>query len=366
MTATMQTITAARTALPQQPADEPTMARDRDPRYARNGDLESLLEDLTSLLAPADRQATVDGDRPTQPIVLVVGGPRSGSTVTMQFLAATGLFTYPTNLLSRFHGAPAIGARIQALLTDSRFDFKGELSDVGSPISYASDLGKSAGALQPNEFWYFWRRFFPLTEPRWLSDDELASVDRAGFLRGLRAIEQWGPGPLALKGMLVQQNLPFLTELFDRVVYVDVARQPFFQCQSILEARRRFFGDERRWYSVKPPEYDELLPLDPYHQVAGQVHHVRRRLDAGLAHAGPDRVVRMTYDDFCANPKGLYDAIVDRLAGQGHRIDTPYGGPDHFVSRDHVRLNTTDRNALVDAYRSIGGVDIEPEHTTCT
>ena len=186
-------------------------------------------------------------------------------------------------------------------------------------------------------------------------------MDRAGFLRGLRSIEEWGPGPLALKGMLLQQNLPFLTDLLERVVYVDVARSPFYQCQSILEARRRFFGDDSRWYSVKPPEYDELVPLDPYHQIAGQVHHVRRRLDEGLDHAGPDRVVRMSYEEFCADPVRLHEAIVDRLGRQGCHIDETYRGPDGFVARDQVRLPSPDRDALIAAYRTIGGVDITPE-----
>jgi hypothetical protein len=357
----MHSIDAAPTA-----PTPPTMTTGRDPRHARNDDLESLLGELTSLLSPVDALAAVDGDRPRDPVVLVVGLPRSGSTVTMQFLAATGVFTYPTNLLSRFHGAPAVGARIQALLTDPRYDFKGELSDVGSPISFTSDLGKSAGALQPNEFWYFWRRYFPLTEPRRLDDHELASVDRAGFLRGLRAIEQWGPGPLALKGMLVQLNLPYLTELFERVVYVDVARAPFFQCQSILEARRRFFGDDRGWYSVKPPEYTELQTLDPHHQVAGQVHHLRRHLDAGLDHAGPDRVVRMSYDQFCNEPARLYQEVRDRLARQGCSIPANYPGPDRFQSRDQVRLDDRDRDGLIDAYAAMSGTDITPETTPCT
>ena len=38
-------------------------------------------------------------------VVLVVGGPRSGSTVMMQWLASSGVFAYPSNLLSRFYRA---------------------------------------------------------------------------------------------------------------------------------------------------------------------------------------------------------------------------------------------------------------------
>ena len=50
--------------------------------------------------------------------VFVVGALRSGTTLFTQWLATTGLTAYPTNLLSRFYGAPLVGAKIQQLLTD--------------------------------------------------------------------------------------------------------------------------------------------------------------------------------------------------------------------------------------------------------
>jgi hypothetical protein len=286
--------------------------------------------------------------------------------VTLQFLAATGKFAYPTNLLSRFYGAPAVGARIQAMLCDERFDFRGELADVGRPIRFDSELGKSSGALQPNEFWYFWRRFFPIQEPRFLSDDELRHVDREGFLRGLASIEAVLDRPQAMKGMLLQQNIPYLADLFDRVVFVDVKRHPFFQCQSILEARRTFFGSIDRWYSVKPPEWEWLRDLDPYHQVAGQVLHNRRRVDEGLRAAGAHRSVVLDYDEFCADPARLHRELLDRLAGLGHTIDAPYDGPATFASRDAVRLDGAERDALLDAWVDLGGEPLNPPERACT
>jgi len=42
-----------------------------------------------------------------------VGALRSGTTLFMQWLANTGVFSYPTNILSQFFGAPVIGAKIQ-------------------------------------------------------------------------------------------------------------------------------------------------------------------------------------------------------------------------------------------------------------
>ncbi len=337
-----------------------TMDTGRISEFARNTTLEGLLSELNGALGVADTLLAAPADRPQLPTVLVVGGPRSGSTVTMQFLAATGRFAYPTNLLSRFYGAPAVGARIQAMLCDEAFDFRGELADVGRPIRFDSELGKSSGALQPNEFWYFWRRFFPIQEPRFLSEAELGAVDRDGFLRGLASIEAVLGRPLAMKAMLLQQNIPYLAELLGRVVFVDVKRHPFFQCQSILEARRKFFGSIDRWYSVKTPEWEWLRDLDPYHQIAGQVLHNRRRVDEGLRIAGAHRTVVLGYDEFCAEPARLYRELVDRLDGLGHTVDAPYEGPEAFASRDAVRIDAGERDALLGAWQELGGEPLPP------
>src|SRR5689334_1008692 len=87
------------------------------PGFRRNSKLEELLRETNQLLAPSEAAAVADFRMPRFPVVLIVGAARSGSTVTMQWLAQTGTFAYPTNLLSRFYGAPSIGARIQQILT---------------------------------------------------------------------------------------------------------------------------------------------------------------------------------------------------------------------------------------------------------
>ena len=94
----------------------------------------------------------------------------------MQWLANTGAVAYPTNILSRFFGAPVIGAQIQLLLTDPRYNFRDEIHDFNGTISFHSDIGKTRGALNPNEFWHFWRRFLPFGELDWLPDEELFRV----------------------------------------------------------------------------------------------------------------------------------------------------------------------------------------------
>ena len=93
-----------------------------------------------------------------------------------QVLAATGAFAYPSNLINRFAFSPYLGAQVQKMLLDPEFDYREELADVQSSINFASTLGRSQGALAVSEFFHFWRRFLPVFDPQFISDDQLDEV----------------------------------------------------------------------------------------------------------------------------------------------------------------------------------------------
>lgn len=123
----------------------------RTKKFSRNTALEMLLQDINTRLALVEQQEMTQhaGKRMRHPVIFVMGPLRSGTTLFMQWLAQSGLFAYPTNLLSRFYGAPIIGAKIQQLLTDPRFNFRNELGDLTSSSDFCSANGKTKGSLSP-------------------------------------------------------------------------------------------------------------------------------------------------------------------------------------------------------------------------
>ena len=151
--------------------------------------LEDLLSELTSILGPAEAEAIRQFEMPKYPVIMIMGAGRCGSSLLLQWLANTGVFAYPTNILSRFYGAPYIGAKIQQILTEH--DHNAEIFDLSKEDLFSSDQGKTKGALAPNEFWYFWRRYFPFAETNYLNEAEIANVDRKKFVSELAAIESW-------------------------------------------------------------------------------------------------------------------------------------------------------------------------------
>lgn len=302
----------------------------RAPAFKRNAQLEDLLKKLNNILRCAETQV-LEGALDLgsdHPIIFVMGPLRSGTTLFMQWLANTGLAAYPTNLLSRFYGTPVAGAYIQLLLTDPRFNFRNEILDFNSTISFESENGKTRGALAPNEFWYFWRRFLPFEELDWLPDEELFRVvDKKNLIAELTTLTRIFGKPFALKTMILNYNIRFLDAIFKKALFVQINRDPITNVASILEARKRQFGRENEWYSFKIPEYPQLKDLDPISQSAGQLHFINKAVTQGMATVDGTRKLAVRYEEFCQSPREVFWQLVEKLK----LPDRPdYVGPQVF------------------------------------
>ena len=324
--------------------------------FARNEGLEDLLAELNGALGSAEDAQTNLPDEPPFPTILIIGAPRSGTTLLMQWLAASGLVAYPSNLLSRFYNAPYLGARIQQLLCDPRFNYKDELADAaGYSLPFTSEVGKTKGVLQPNEFWYFWRRFIPNKDPDWITPEQEAMIDVAGFRKGVAHIQHAFGLPFATKGIILQYNLEAVRRALGNVIFIHTRRHPFFNTQSLLKARKDYHGDVATWFSVKPPEYEQLRHLHPIEQVAGQVHCTQVGIDAQLA-AMPDKHgLTIDHESFCADPGAFYQALRSKLAEWGHEWPEEYRGPERFDVHDNVRVDDAEREAILQALQKLTG-----------
>jgi LPS sulfotransferase NodH len=303
----------------------------RRTEHRRSGELEALLQDINAIAqagAAAGRGPSPRG--PAHPVLLVAGCARSGTTLLMQWLAASGQFAYPSNLASRFYGSPRLGALVQRALIE--LDTRAEFFPSGDKgLAYASVLGKTRGAAQPNEFWYFWRRFFPFGEIQQLDAEVLASVDHARMVRELAEFEAVFDRPLAMKAMILNWHLDYLVRVLPRALLVHVRRDPADTALSLLAAREQFFGDPAVWYSFKPPEHAWLRDLTPAMQVAGQVLATERAIAQGLRQVPGANVFEVPYERLCAAPAQVWHELGTRLVALGFDAGlAPYTGPAGF------------------------------------
>lgn len=323
------------------------MDHDRLEQHRKPDALETGLRYFERLLGPLERREIERVALCDEPILYLMGCARSGSTLVHQYLSQSGLFTFPTNFISRFHYAPYLGARLQEMLFAA--DFRGEITGGPGDACFASDLGKTQGPLSPHEFWYFWRRFADFGDEQKLTPRGIAAFDGATFIRELRAFQSVSARPLVLKGMILNWDIPLLAGQYERSYFLFVHRRLEANADSLVRARRRFFGDERRWYSFKPPGYADVLELDPYRQTAWQVVCTNSAVEAGLATLPEDRVFRVGYEAFCERPQILLQAICDRW--RRHVPANAGGLPPNFAVREEFRNAPVDWSEVIASVR---------------
>ena len=295
----------------------------RQGAHARNASLEAALKALNERLAQG-RSCSAANPGSDLPMVFIVGCARSGSTLLLQWLASTGLFCYPTNIISRFYADPYVGGLVHRVLHD--LDDRGEVfPERREGSTFRSVLGRAKGAVEPHDFGYFWRHHFAFgaTQAELQHRPDAAGEQRlVEDLRGLRAV--FGR-PLVMKALQMDWHLDILARLFPEAVFLHTERDPHDNALSLLKARRDYFGDEQHWYSFKPAEHAGIKDLPPMEQCLAQVHLTNAAVRASLARCEGARILKAGYEELCRTPAMLFDRLIGELG-----MEAPYQGPEHF------------------------------------
>lgn len=319
----------------------------RTKSHRRNDKLLAALGGVNRVLGVAER--TLPARRPAFPIVVVVGVPRSGTTLLTQWIAQSGHFCYPTNFLSRFYQAPTIGGMIQRMLFEREMQFKDEFADIiaARHTNFSSDLGKTQGALSPHEFWFFWRRFFRFPDVP-SSEKVFARSARFGeFAVACGKIQHVFRKPFLLKGLIMWPYLATFANQCPRVKIVYIYRNAEANIASLLKARKCYFGNQSTWYSFKPRQFARLKNLNATRQVVGQYRLINESIRAALDRIPADRKLTVEYDDFCRNPAKTYRRLA-HMCG----IPKRYTGPSSFTPSKAAKLTVSQRTQIERDLRS--------------
>ncbi len=318
--------------------------------FKKNQDLIDLLSELKELLTPIQQKKQNNFNSLRWPVGFIIGNPRSGTSLLLQWLASLGIFSYPSNFLTRFAYAPYIGALIQKMLFDKNYDFHEELYDINSGINFESNLGKSKGALATNEFQHFFRTYMPNFDPEYIDKDQLKKVDFIGIKKGICSIQKAFGKPFILKGVMLQNNIQDLVKNIPDIIFFYIKRDPKFNMQSLLLAREKYFDDRSIWWSVKPKQYKFLKNMDIYHQIAGQVYYTNKSIQDELNMLPKEKKIEVQYEEFCQNPKDMYDKIVDIYGMHKYKIDSKYTGPEKYDVRNTIELEKKENEELEKSY----------------
>ena len=258
--------------------------------------LGALTWPLDRLLASAERRRVAASGPPEHPVVIVVGPPRSGTTLFCQALIASLPVGYVNNWTSLFPRAPLLGQR--GLQRPLRND----------AVGFESFYGKTRYRYGPNDGLYLWDRWLGADRAR--IPDRVDATAEGGLREFFGAFEKFLDRPLVLKNNNLNVSADRVAEVLPEARFVCLRREPRFLGQSLLTARRTIHGDAGTPYGLQP---DDRRDPDPIRDVALQVRFFQEAESQQRERLG-ERFQVVDYEAFCADPASAVGSVASLLA----------------------------------------------------
>jgi hypothetical protein len=251
----------------------------------------------------------------THPPILIVGAPRSGSTLLYQTAVARFDVAYISNRHCRLSGAPSLVER--------------RAGRARHRATYASHHGFERGATAPSECGAYWYRFFPRS-PHHVP---LAAADAAALGRLRRSVARFTAAagrPLLFKNLYCSLRLEPIAEALPEALFLVMHRDTTENARSLLAGRMRRSGDYSAWWSAEPPGVERIRSLPPARQVVEQVRAIEGTIAEARAAIGDGRFLDVGYARLCDQPRAVMDELAAFIAGHGATLTVRGEVPPRF------------------------------------
>ncbi len=302
------------------------------------------------LLSPLERRRLrklKDAERPNDPtpMLLMVGGPRSGTTIAYQLLVAHLPVSYTSCWVDAFAHSPITAGRLRRRWV------------LDPPDTRENFFGSVRGMSGPSDAFAIWNRWFGEVRgvPDPLTDE--AEADMRSFFW---AWHQTFGRPLLNKNNRNTLAVTQLAQTLPAARFIVIRRNPIHVVQSLIVSRREVQGDVNAGWGLLSRDADPDKPMDYVDVVCEQVHEFQTELDRQLATVDPARVMNLNYRELCANPEqAIRDAF--RLLWPGDtELAVPRIEPLTHTDRDRLSKAEVDRIQDWFAIRNATGPNPNP------
>lgn len=253
--------------------------------------------------------------------VFIIGPPRSGSTLLYQLLVERFQFGFLSNWHSRYFFGPAVAELLFRPLESRR------------PLDYVSNYGEVAGDWAPSECGHFWYRFFR-RQPMYVPGTAVNQKSMRRMRTAVNALVRAFNRPVLFKNMNCALRLEPLCANLPEAVFIVTSRDEEANAQSIINARRKLYGSEDVWYSLEPPDVEELKKLAPSDQARQQVRSIHCLIRKDIEVLGAGKFLEVSYADVCAEPEAVMMRIKKFLSGHGIYVADRGNVPEKFDYAD--------------------------------
>lgn len=235
--------------------------------------------------------------------VFIVGAPRTGSTIFYQTLTNLYDVLYIDNFVCKFHRNIFLGFRLDHLF------FKNKPHN-----NYQADHGNTApyGLHAPSECGQFWYRWLP-RDRHFIDFDEISDATIRDIRMEITAIINYFDKPIIFGNNNAGLRIRLLSQCFPGAKYIFIDRDPVSVACSLLNARKKFYGDYCKWWSILPANFKDLMHLPPWEQVVCQHYHINKQMLTDLRKFAKNNFFETKYDDICRDIDKMIDFIFERL-----------------------------------------------------
>lgn len=260
---------------------------------------------------------------------------RSGTTLMTQWLASLGISCYPTNLFKPYFDTPIMGFKtMQAIMQTLQ-------ANVKNP--YTSDFGATEEMFDVLEYAPTSR----ITGDNLLRFDVASHVSAASLQHlaaTYRAIMDTYQKPFSIKVMPLE--IEILEKAFANTLHLVLARDIYTHTLALVNLYNHHLSTLYYYKIYAPKNLD--FTKEPLVYAAATLKNALAHRDRVLRDVPESRKIYVSYEDFCRNPKALFETLLKRLAALGYTPpDTTYKGVDRFTISP--RNPSKEERAIIDS-----------------
>ncbi|MDX1907260.1 MAG: sulfotransferase [Bacteroidia bacterium] len=281
---------------------------------------------VDALLAGREKRYIEQAPAAEVPMIFILGGSRSGTTVLYQTLAQYLPVSYFNNLSAPFPRSVITAARLfNRFIRKTKGNFK-------------NYYGSVAGFGGPNDGFHVWNRW--LGEDRNAVPEHISEADTRDMQQFFYAWWQAFKKPFLNKNNRNSLCVPLFWNTFPNSYFIEIRRNPVYVIQSLIQSREAVQGSKYVAWGLGSQDSDpDRDPLGYVDDIARQVYQVEQELEAARACVPDERYINISYQDFCQDPESVVQAVSMRV--WGHPVPT-----DQLTGLKP--LNATDKQRLGD------------------
>ena len=255
-----------------------------------------LLWPVDRLMQSKETRLLAEAKEVKLPIVLIVGSPRSGSTLLYLALSQALNVSWIPNVSQMFPRSPITAARL----------FGQRKKKV--PYRLASFFGNTSGLSLPSDAFSVWNRWYG--EDRYLprvSDDSIGAM-RQFMATWIDNFEK----PLLNKNNRNSLCVKQLSEIFPTAHFVVINRNHADIARSLVRSREFVQGSKFKPWGLLSHSNHKDDELGYIEDVCDQIAKIGDEIQTQVSAVDSSRITHVSYEDLCSEPVSLVNSIALR------------------------------------------------------